>query len=56
MLVFYYLYDGRARIVCVRGRYPGRLSPIWSGCNTCVLMVPGTGDYDDDDELRPDSA
>lgn len=41
MLIFYYQHEGKTYLVCVRGGYPSRLSPIWLP-NTSVLMVPGT--------------
>lgn len=51
MLVFYYQWtDGKTHCVCVRGGYPGRLSPIWANCNTSVSIVPGTEDQIEDEE------
>lgn len=54
MLVIYYQWPetGKTYCVCVRGAYPTRLSPIWKGCNTSVMIVPGTHDqieHDGDD-------
>jgi hypothetical protein len=45
MLIFYYQHEGTTHLVCVRGGYPTRLSPIWRGCNTSVMLVPGS-DYE----------
>lgn len=47
MWVFYYQYNGRTFLVCVRGGYPSRLSPIWRS-NTSAFMVPGEGEGDDE--------
>jgi hypothetical protein len=46
MYGFYYQWPetGKTYLVVVRGGYPGRLSPIWKGCNTCVFLAPGTDD------------
>jgi hypothetical protein len=51
-MVFYYQWiDGSTKLVCVAGGYPHRPSPIWSRCNTSVLMLPGTYDAEwEDDE------
>jgi hypothetical protein len=51
MFVFYYQWPetGKTYCICVRGAYPTSKSPIWSGCNTSVLMVPGT-EYDTEED------
>ena len=47
MTVFYYIIEGKPRIVCTSDAYPQRGSPVWLGCSTSVWIVPGTSDHDD---------
>jgi hypothetical protein len=42
MRVFYYQYEGRTYLFCVRGADASRSSPIWNNPNTCSWLVPGT--------------